>query len=85
MDVKSICLIFVGVTVIYAGILSLADDLSVGVGMVIIGGIFSALPIWNALGRGKASAGPKKPPARGKRKVHLKVLKGEDEEHPTIH
>ena len=85
MDLKSISIILVGVTVIYAGILSLADDFYVGIGMVIIGGIFSAIPIWKAVSRQKVQSGPKKPPAGRKRKVHLKVVDRENEERPTIH
>lgn len=85
MDLKSISIIFAGVIVIYAGILSLTDDLYVGIGMMLVGGIFSAIPTWKAMCRWKSSAGPKNPPARGKRKVHLKVLNGENEERPTIH
>jgi hypothetical protein len=85
MDLKSISIILVGVTVIYAGILSLADDLYAGIVMVIIGGISSAIPIWKVLSRQKVQSGPKKPPAGRKTKVHLKVLDGENEERPTIH
>jgi hypothetical protein len=85
MDLKSISIIFLGVTVSYAGILSLAEDLYVGIGMVILGAVFSAVPIWKATSRRKVQPGPKKPPAKGKRRVHLKVLDGENEERPTIH
>jgi hypothetical protein len=85
MDLKSISIVLVGVTVIYAGILSLADDLYAGIVMVIIGGISSAIPIWKAVSRQKVQSGPEKPPAKRKRKAHLKVLDGENEERPTIH
>lgn len=85
MDMKSAGLVFAGVTVAYAGVLSLGEDLSVGVGMVIIGGALLVLPLWRALSLRKTTSGRGTSPVRGKRKAHLRVVNNEHEERPTIH
>lgn len=82
MDMKSIGTILAGATILYAGILTLADDLYVGVGMVMAGGVIAALPIWRAMW--KPAASPGKFPTKGKRKTHLKVV-DEHDKHPTYH
>ena len=82
MDMKSICTILAGATILYAGILSLADDVYVGAGMVTVGGMVVAMPTWRAMR--KPTAAPGKSPAKGKRKTHLKVVNDRND-HPTYH
>jgi hypothetical protein len=83
MDLKFICTILAGITVLYAGILSLADDSTVGAGMVVLGGMVAAAPIWRTLRKPKAGS-TRRTAAKSKRKTHLKVVDDRDKP-PTYH
>jgi hypothetical protein len=89
MNIKSISIIFVGVILIYAGVLSLAEDLYVGVGMMIGGGVLALTPIWRIFLRSRNLSGGATRYAvnTGKQKKtrHLKIVKREEEERPTYH
>jgi membrane protein implicated in regulation of membrane protease activity len=89
MEVKLVLSILLGVTVFYAGILTLADDTEAGIAMMAAGTLVTAMPLWKAFRRFK------KPPGTGtdslqsgkrKRAVHLRVVRPEEEdERPTYH
>ena len=89
MDIRSISIVLLGVIVLYAGVLSLATDLYVGVGMMIAGGVLVVIPHWRVfvpsrkLSRG--SSGHAVTTGKRKRKRHLKVVEREEEERPTYH
>ena len=89
MNIKSISIIFTGVIILYAGVLSLADDLYVGVGMMISGSVLAIIPLWNAFVHWRNLSGgtTKYAVNTGKRKKtrHLKIVKREEEERPTYH
>jgi hypothetical protein len=89
MDIKSISKIFVGVIILYAGALSLADDLYVGVGMMISGSVLGVIPLWKAFFRYRNLSGGATEYAvktgKRKKKRHLKVVEREEEERPTYH
>jgi len=91
MNKKQICITLMGVTFLYAGLLSLADDLYVGIGMMIGGIILTVKPLWKTfLHSRKLSSGSPRSAARTrkvKRKVHLSVVngEGEEEDRPTYH
>jgi hypothetical protein len=82
MDLKFICTILAGVTVLYAGILSLADYPYVGACMVLVGGMVAAAPIWRTVRKPKAN--PRRLAAKRKRKSHLRVVDDLDKP-PTYH
>jgi hypothetical protein len=87
MVIRSISIFFLGVTLIYAGVLSLADELYVGIGMMIGGGILIVLPLWKALGHSRSpssSSNGRSVKAR-KKKTHLKIVKPDEEDRPTYH
>ena len=46
MNIGSVSIVFLGVIILYAGVLSLATDLYVGVGMMIAGGVLVVIPLW---------------------------------------
>jgi hypothetical protein len=88
MDMKFISGIVVAATLLYAGILTLQDNLYIGIGMMLIGSICSVLPIGRALGRFRRPLDQTGFPPRSKktkRKTHLKVVDGKKEERPTYH
>lgn len=82
-------MLFVGATLAYAGILTLADNLYVGVGMVISGSVLIAIPMWKAFchywNPSTGVAGFPITTKKGRRKGHLKVLNGKKEERRTYH
>ena len=87
---RGILLIFAGAVLFYAGILTTADSLQVGAGMMIIGGLLIAAPAWQALRRFWSPAKPWPGSAgksgKRKKKPHLKVVNGNEEnDHPTYH
>jgi hypothetical protein len=89
MDPRSVSIIFLGVTLLYAGVLSLADDLYVGAGMMIAGGVLVVMPLWREFIHSRnssgGSTGPSVKTGRRKKKRHLKVVEREEEERPTYH
>ena len=88
MTMKSLSTMLLGATVFYAGILTLSEDLSVGLGMAIIGGILAVAPIWKAFIHSKQQGSPKSFTTKAKkkkRKVHLKVVDDSKEDRPTYH
>jgi hypothetical protein len=89
MNIRSISTIIVGVIILYAGVLSLADDLYVGVGMMIGGCVLALIPIWKTFLRSRNLSGgaTKYAVKTGKRKKkrHLEVVKRQEEERPTYH
>jgi hypothetical protein len=89
MNIRSISTIIVGVIILYAGVLSLADDLYVGVGMMIGGSVLAVIPLWNAFvhWRHRCGGATENIVNTGKRekKRRLKVVKREEEERPTYH
>jgi hypothetical protein len=87
MDIKQIAMVFVGVTLLYAGVLSLAEDLYVGGGMIIGGGALTVIPLRKAFVRFRSQSGGGGPlkTRKGKRKEHLRVVKREEEDRPTYH
>lgn len=82
---KSISLILLGATIVYAGVLSLADDFMIGVGMVILGGILAAVPAWKAFRSWKQPEDPKRFSTRGKRKTRLTIVEDNKDKRPTYH
>lgn len=78
-----------GVTFLYAGVLSLADDLYVGIGMMIGGIILTVIPLWKAFSHFRnLSSGSTRYAAKTrkvKRKGHLRVVNGKKEDRPTYH
>jgi hypothetical protein len=89
MNIKSISTIFLGVILLYAGVLSLTEDLYVGVGMMIGGSVLAVMPLWNAVIHWRNLSGGATQYAvktgKRKKKSHLKVVKREEEERPTYH
>jgi hypothetical protein len=88
MNKKQISIMFMGIILFYAGVLSLADELYAGVGMMIGGSVLVVMPLWKAFFRSRnLSGGATGSVKTGKRKKkgHLKVVKREDEERPTYH
>jgi hypothetical protein len=89
MDKKRISMVLVGAVLFYAGALSLADDLYVGLGMMIAGGVLALIPLWNAFvhWRHRCGGATENVVNTGKRekKRRLKVVKREEEERPTYH
>ena len=88
MDMKFISGIVVAATLLYAGILTLGENLLVGAGMMLIGSICSVVPIGRALGSFRRPFGQTGFPSTSKkatRKAHLKVVDGKKEERPTYH
>jgi len=89
MNMKQICITLMGVTFLYAGVLSLADDLYVGIGMMMVGIIVIVIPLGKAfvrfrnLSSGSTSYAAKT--RKVKRKGHLRVVNGEKEDRPTYH
>jgi len=78
------------VVVFYAGVLTTAENLHVGIGMMIVGGVLVAIPTRQAFRRYWSPAKPWNGSAgksnTKKRKSHLKVVKGnKEEEPPTYH
>jgi hypothetical protein len=88
MNRKQISIILMGVTVFYAGVLSLADDLYVGVGMMIGGSILTLIPLWKVFGHSwslSSRSTGHSVKTRKKKKTHLKVVKPDEESvRPTI-
>lgn len=78
-----------GVTFLYAGVLSLADDLYVGIGMMIGGIILTVIPLRKALSHfrnlSSSSTGYAAKTRKVKRKGHLRVVNGDKEDRPTYH
>lgn len=89
MVLKLIFLFVVGATLAYAGVLTLAGNFPVGIGMLIAGAWIAALPIWRVYRRyGQPPAWPSGPSGRrgrNKKKVHLKIVNDDNEEHRTYH
>jgi hypothetical protein len=87
MVIRSISIFFLGVTLLYAGVLSLADDLYVGIGMMFGGSILVVLPLWRVLAYSRSlSSGPTGRSVKTKEeKTHLKIVKPDDEDRPTYH
>jgi hypothetical protein len=89
MNKKQICITLMGVTFLYAGVLSLADDLYVGIGMMMSGIILTVLPLWKAFVHFRdLSSGSTRYAAKARkvrRKAHLRVVNGEKEDRPTYH
>ncbi len=89
MNKKQISMVFTGIILLYAGVLSLADDLYVGVGMMIGGSVLTVILLWAAFFRSRNPSGrPTRYAAKtGKRKKkrRLEVVKREEEERPTYH
>jgi hypothetical protein len=89
MSKKQISIILVGATLIYAGVLSLADDLYVGVGMMIAGIILTVMPLWKTVvhfqNSSSGSTAYVAKTRKDKRKVHLRVVDGGKEDRPTYH
>jgi len=88
MEKKLIFSILVGVTFIYGGILTLTDDMEVGVTMMVVGGILATIPLWRAFrhSRNPSATRTGSPKTRKrKKKDHLKVVRREEEERPTYH
>jgi len=82
---KSISLILLGATIVYAGVLSLADDFMIGVGMAVLGGIPAAVPAWRAFHRGKPPEDPTRFSTGGKRKTRLTIVEDNKDRRPTYH
>jgi len=82
MNSKSIGMILMGVTVVYAGILSFATSIYAGVGMAMVGGIIVLMPISKMLQKPRTSSG--KPPSKRRGRPHLTIVKDQDE-RPTYH
>jgi len=82
-------MVLVGAVLLYAGVLSLADDLYVGVGMMISGSVLIVLPLWKAFVHSpNSSSGSVRhvvTTGKQKKKRHLKVVKRQEEERPTYH
>ena len=82
-------MVFVGVTLLYAGVLSLADHLYVGVGMMIGGSALIVITLWKAFFRSRnlSGGGTRYAAKTGQRKKkrHLEVVKREEEQHPAYH
>jgi hypothetical protein len=89
MNIRSISTIIVGVIILYAGVLSLADDLYVGVSMMIGGSVLAVIPLWNMFVHWRNLTGGATRYAvktgKRKKKSHLKVVKREEDERPTYH
>jgi hypothetical protein len=89
MNMKQLAMVFAGITLLYAGVLSLADDLAVGVAMTIGGSVLAVIPIWKAFAHSRnlsgGSTGHAVKTGKKKTKRHLKVVKREEEERPTYH
>jgi membrane protein implicated in regulation of membrane protease activity len=85
MDLRSISLILLGTTIVYAGVLSLADDFMIGVGMVILGGFLTSVLAWRAFRRLKPPEDPKRFSTRGKRKTRLTIVEDNKDRRPTYH
>jgi len=82
MDAKAIGTILASATILYAGFLSLKDDVYVGAGMLTVGVVVATVPVWKAMRKPSARDG--KSSLKGKRKTHLKVVKDRNE-GPTYH
>lgn len=82
-------MVFVGILLLYAGVLSLATDLYVGIGMMIAGGVLVVIPLSRFFVASRklsgGSSGHAVKTGKRKRKGHLKVVEREEEERPTYH
>jgi hypothetical protein len=89
MNVKQISMIAAGATLIYAGFLSLADDLPVSIGLMVAGGILIALPLWKVFAHPvnltSSSAGQSVKTGKRNKKRHLRLVKPDEEDRPTYH
>lgn len=79
-----------GAVLFYAGILTTADSMQVGIGMMIVGGILVALSIRQAVRRlqepVKSWDGSVGKFDKRKRKPHLRIVtSNEEDERPTYH
>jgi hypothetical protein len=88
MEIKSIVVVLAGITILYAGVLTLADDLETGVGMIVLGGMLAAMLLWKPFRRWYSRAdtrGGSPKSGEGKKRVHLKAVDGNHEDRPTYH
>jgi hypothetical protein len=88
MEKKLIFSVLGGATLVYGGILTLADDLEAGVTMVVVGGLLAAIPLWRVFRHFWNPSGARiESPKTGKRKKkdHLKIVVRDEEERPTYH
>ena len=89
MNKKQIAAIFIGVTLLYAGVLTLAEDLYAGIGMMVGGSTLVLLPLWKAFGHFRSlssgSAEHSRKTVRRKKKTHLKLVQSDEQERPTYH
>jgi hypothetical protein len=86
---KKILSILFGATILYGGILTLTDDTEVGVTMMAVGVLLTAMPLWQAFRhfRNPPAARTNSHQSGKRRKTgHLKVVRREEEEErPTYH
>jgi hypothetical protein len=87
----SATLFFFGITLIYTGFLASGRDLTTGLAVAFIGLVFVIKPALDALSYCRSHFGGGVRPRENKapqkvktRKVHLKIIKSEDDK-PTIH
>lgn len=88
----SAILFFFGATLIYTGFLALGRDVTVGLAVALAGLVLVVKPALETLKYLKAhfaavpsARGLQKEPKERTRKTHLRVVKPEDEDRPTIH
>lgn len=87
-----IVMAILAVTSIYAGILMFHQDSTVGFAGIFLGIVLLINPLLTTIRRmgaspGRRTAAPKSgsPRKKSPRKTHLKLVKQQDEESPTIH